>query len=601
MIQLENITLSYSGEPILEGVAFTLNPGERCGLVGRNGSGKTSLLRLLIGQETPDSGTISFSKGYRLGYLDQHIRFSMPTVLDEACLGLISVEREQTYKAEAMLFGLGFKDEDMHLPLEQMSGGYHLRLHLAKVLLSQPDCLLLDEPTNYLDILSIRFLARFLQQWKGELILISHDREFMDLVTTHTLGIHRKKARKVKGGTAAFYEQVVQEEEIYERTRMNLEKKRDHLQSYIDRFGAKASKAGQAQSRQKMLNRIPALEGLKNLYHLDFNFHERPFMGRKMFEVKGIDFSYEAEKPVIRDFSFLVERNERVAIVGKNGYGKSTLLRLMAGGLAPLKGEVVLSEQTAMGYFGQTNIQRLKESASIEEEIGSANPALNYTDVKRICGQMMFGGDAAKKKIGVLSGGEKSRVLLGKILAKPCNLLLLDEPTHHLDIESIEALIDALEEFEGAIVIVTHSELILKRLELNKLIICHLDRQEQFLGRYDDFLEKVGWVEETAQHSKSTSSDSEARKKKHEEKMAMRAKIRPLENEIRHVEKKIIELEAEQNREIQQLAEASQNNDLDKIQKLSKSCSRREKELETLFHTFLRLEEELSIIKNLSS
>lgn len=214
---------------------------------------------------------------------------------------------------------------------------------------------------------------------------------------------------------------------------------------------------------------------------------------------------------------------------------------------------------------------------------------------------MMFGGEAAKKKIGVLSGGEKSRVLLGKILAKPCNLLLLDEPTHHLDIESVEALIDALEEFEGAIVIVTHSELILKRLELNKLIICHLDRQEQFLGRYDDFLEKVGWEEETVQQPKSTSSDSDARKKKHEEKMAMRAKIRPLENEIRHVEKKILELEAEQNREIQQLAEASQNNDLEKIQNLSKSCSRREKELQTLFETFLKLEEELSIIKNLSS
>lgn len=480
-----------------------------------------------------------------------------------------------------------------------MSGGYHLRLHLAKVLLSEPNCLLLDEPTNYLDILSIRFLTRLLQQWKGELILISHDREFMDSVTTHTLGLHRKKVRKVKGGTTAFFERIVQEEEVHERTRLNLEKKREHLQSYIDRFGAKASKAAQAQSRQKMLKRIPALEELKALYNLDFNFHERPFMGRKMFEAKQVNFSYTAEKPIVRDFSLTIEKKEKLAIVGKNGYGKSTLLRIIAGELAPLQGEVVFSEQAAIGYFGQTNIQRLKESATIEEEIASANTALNYTDVKKICGLMMFGGDAAKKKIAVLSGGEKSRVLLGKILAKPCNLLLLDEPTHHLDIESIEALIDALEEFDGTLVIVTHSELILKRLELNRLIICHQDRQEQFLGNYDDFLEKVGWEEEKTPSKKTSGdADAQARKKKHEEKMAMRAKIRPLENEIRNVEKKIIELEAELARESEQLAEASQIQDLEAVQKLSKSSSQLEKELQLLIEKYMKLEEELSALKN---
>ena len=391
--------------------------------------------------------------------------------------------------------------------------GFQLRLHLAKVLLSEPDCLLLDEPTNYLDILSIRFLSRFLKQWKGELILISHDREFMDDVTTHTLGVHRKKVKKVKGGTTVFFERVIQEEEIYARTRQNLEKKKAHLQSYIDRFGAKASKAAQAQSRQKMLGRIPALEELKNLYNLNFNFHERPFMGKKMVEVKEIVFSYEMEKPIIHEFSLAIEKGERIAIIGKNGYGKSTLLRLISGELGPLKGEVRVSEAASIGYFGQTNIQRLKDSATIEEEISVANPTLNLTDVKSICGQMMFGGDAAKKKISVLSGGEKSRVLLGKILAKPCNLLLLDEPTHHLDVESIEALIDALEDFEGAVVIVTHSELILKRLALHKLIVCHVSRQELFLGHYEDFLEKVGWEEEAISMKAKSGGSGKAAKR----------------------------------------------------------------------------------------
>ena len=494
MIQVDKVFISYHGDPVLEDVSFTINPKERCGLIGRNGSGKTTLLRLLIGQEKADLGTLSFSKGYKLGYLDQHIRFSAPTVLEEACLGLKPDEREEVYKAEMILSGLGFKEEEMDLSPSHMSGGYQLRLHLAKVLLGEPNCLLLDEPTNYLDILSIRFLMRFLRQWKGELILISHDREFMDSVTTHTLGVHRKKVCKVKGGTTVFFERIVSEEEIHERTRQNQEKKREHLQSYIDRFGARASTASQAQSRQKALGKMPALEQLKSLYDLEFNFHERPFAGKKMVDVKAITFAYDT--PIIHHLSLTIEKGDRVAIIGKNGYGKSTLLRLILRELTPQQGEVVDSEQMTVGYFGQTNIQRLKDSATIEEEVAEANSLLNFTAVRSICGQMMFGGDAAKKKISVLSGGEKSRVLLGKILAKPCNLLLLDEPTHHLDIESIEALIDALEDFSGAVVIVTHSELILKRLALNKIVVCHKGKQDLFLGTYEEFLDEVGWEEE---------------------------------------------------------------------------------------------------------
>ncbi len=596
MIQVDDLTLSYSGNEILESVSFTINSKERCGLIGRNGSGKTSLLRLLVGQETPDKGTISFSKGYKLGYLDQHIRFSSKTVIEEACLGLKPDEREETYRAEKILFGLGFKEEEMDISPQQMSGGYQLRLHLAKVLLSEPDCLLLDEPTNYLDILSIRFLTRFLQEWKGELILISHDREFMDSVTTHTLGVHRKKVRKCKGGTTVFFEQIVQEEEIYERTRANLEKKKAHLQSFIDRFGAKASKAAQAQSKQKMLRRIPALEALKSLYDLDFNFHQRPFFGKKMTEVKGISFGYRDDQIIVHDLSFAIENGDRIAIIGKNGYGKSTTLRLISGELSPQEGEVRTSEQVSIGYFGQTNIQRLNDRATIEEEIGAANTALNLTEVKRICGQMMFSGDTAKKKIAALSGGEKSRVLIGKILARPCNLLLLDEPTHHLDVESIEALIDALEEFEGAVVIVTHSELILKRLALNKIIVCHANRQALFEGNYEEFLEKMGWEEEgskkKAEHELPSRDD---RKKKHEELMARRARIRPLENELRSIEKAIAEKEKLQGEERESLVNPSL--DSQHIQNLLKSTSRREKELQMDYEKYVKISEELESLK----
>ncbi len=587
MIQVDDLTVSYNGENVFENVTFTVGRGERCGLVGRNGSGKTTLLRLLVGQESADRGAISFSKGYRLGYLDQHIRFTSPTVLEEACLGLREEERDSVYLAEKMLLGLGFKEEELELAPELFSGGYQLRLHLAKVLLSAPDCLLLDEPTNYLDILSLRFLTRFLHRWKGELILISHDREFMDSISTHTLGVHRHKVRKVQGGTVEYFNQIVLEEEVHAKTRANLEKKREHLQSFIDRFGAKASKAAQAQSRQKQLERIPALEELKKLYQLDFNFNESPFHGNKMLEAKGINFAFEANKPLIENLSLTIERGERVAIIGKNGYGKSTILRLLMQELTPQTGEIKQSEQAMIGYFGQTNIQRLSGTKTIEEEISEANPRLNFTDVRRIAGQMMFGGDKAKKKISVLSGGEKSRVLLGKILAKPCNLLLLDEPTHHLDIESVEALIDAIEEFEGACILVTHSELILKRMQLHKLLVCHAGRQEVFLGSYEEFLEKVGWEEE------GTPSKPKAKAAPQEQKHKENRQLMSAKKEIYQLEQKLLGLEGEQTRELELLSEASEKGDRLKIQELYQKTAAREKEIEKYYDKIIKLSDEL--------
>jgi ATP-binding cassette subfamily F protein 3 len=287
----------------------------------------------------------------------------------------------------------------------------------------------------------------------------------------------------------------MQQEIIHEKTRQNLEKKREHLQGFIDRFGAKASKATQAQSKQKLLGRIPVLENLKDLYQLDFEFKMASFPGKKMLDVHDISFSYDqnATHPLIKKLTLSIEKGERIAIIGKNGRGKSTILRLLAGELEPLQGTSKRSDNLAVGYFGQTNIDRLHPSNTIEEEIASANTKLSYTQTKAICGLMMFSGDKAKKTNKVLSGGEKSRVLLGKIIAAPCNLLLLDEPTHHLDLESIEALIDAIEDFEGAVIIVTHSELILKRICLDKIVVCHEGRQDMFLGTYEEFLDKDGF------------------------------------------------------------------------------------------------------------
>lgn len=573
MIQFDDVSLGYSGHTLFEGASFSLQKGERCGLVGRNGSGKSTILRLICGELESDRGSISISKGYRIGYLQQHIRFKMGTLREEAALGLPPGEEDSLYKAEKILFGLGFTEEDLDASPSQFSGGYHLRLHLAKVLISEPDCLLLDEPTNYLDIVSIRWLMQFLSRWPGEFILISHDRDFMDHVTTHTMGIHREKVRKVRGSSIDFFQQILLEEEVYERTRAKAEKKQAHLQKFVDRFGAKASKASAAQARVKQMEREPVLEKLNQLSALSFSFNEAPFPGKRMLLADRLCFSY-TEEPLIDEFSLEIEKGQRIAIIGKNGRGKSTLLRLLGSDLRSSSGSVESSDNLKIGYFGQTHVDRLNPGHTIEEEISLANPALNFTQVKGIAGLMMFSGELSEKPISVLSGGERSRVLLGKIVAKPCNLLLLDEPTHHLDIESIEALIDALEDFTGSLIIVTHSELILRRLALDKIILCEEAKQSLFLGTYDEFLSKVGWAEEkkNAPQPKKTNPRQERAQT-----IAQKAAVlKPLQKQIEEQEKKLHLLEQEQKKNHCDLEQGNRSPDL------LKRLSQKQKEIEEM-------------------
>lgn len=586
MIQVDNLSVAY-GNFLFSEASFSLQQGEKCGLVGRNGSGKSTLFRLLLGKEEPDSGCVSIRKNYRVGALSQHLSFTEDTVIQEAAKGLRAEEKDCVYKVEAILSGLGFSKEDMEKSPSQFSGGYQLRLHLTKLLVADPDCLLLDEPTNYLDIVSIRWLTKFLQNWQGEMILISHDREFMDSITTHTMGIYREKIRKCKGSTEAFFESILQEEEIYEKTRVNTEKKKAHLQSFVDRFGAKATKAVQARSREKMISRMPVLEKLKNIHSLDFEFAVAPFGAKKMLESTDIFFTYKKGFPeIVRNFSLTIEKGDRIAIIGKNGRGKSTLLKILSQELKPSSGNSKIADNVYIGYFGQTNIERLHPNHTIAEEIQAANTLLNTTEVKGICGVMMFSGDLSEKKIQILSGGEKSRVLLGKILASPCNLLLLDEPTHHLDIESIEALVQALDSFDGSVVLVTHSELILRQLEVNKIVICHDGYQEIFSGNYDRFLEEKGWEDtpcDSVKNKKKISSLKEE-KQKRAELVALRSKIlKPLDADIAKKEKEIADLEIQQDKDQHFLVDLSLKGDSKKIQEISKIIALRKASIDKLY------------------
>jgi len=513
MIIASNLEKSFGPQVLFDGVSFLINPGERIGLVGKNGTGKSTLFKMILGSEKYDSGTLSTPKGYRIGALEQHIHFTQNTVLKE-CIQALPVEKQwDHYKAEIILSGLGFSEQDFQKDPATFSGGFQVRINLCKALLADPNMLLLDEPTNYLDILSLRWLKEYLNKWPGEMILITHDRDFMDKVTTHTLGLHRKQARKVQGGTIKFYELIVQEEETYEQTRKNLENKRKEMQNLVDRFRAKASKATMAQSRLKMMEKMGTMEKLSTEKNLGFRFNHLACPGKTIMNIKNLSFSYNGKDNIFSDISFSIGRHDRIGIIGANGKGKSTLLNCLAGELTPTGGDIIPHPSASLGHFGQTNIDRLEPQNQVLNEILRSNPSLSLQAAHSICGAMMFEGDMAKKKVSVLSGGERSRVLLGKIISHPTNLLLLDEPSHHLDVESIECLIEELNDYAGALVIVTHSELILKALAKN-LIIFHRGQAEYFHGGYDDFLEKVGWEGEPVAEKKAKTkmNKKEARK-----------------------------------------------------------------------------------------
>ena len=582
MIKINQLSKAYFARELFTDVIFQINAGDRLGLVGRNGHGKTTLFKLILGQEEPDSGEITIPRNYRIGHLEQHLHFTQPTILEEAALGLPEEESHSIYKAEAILFGLGFSHADLEKAPHVFSGGFQLRINLAKLLLSDPNLLLLDEPTNYLDITSVRWVARYLANFKGELIVISHDRDFMDSVTTHTAVIHRQKIRKFEGGTSKAYDQIILEDEIHEKTRANEEKKRAHAAAFINRFRAQASKAKMVQSRIKMLEKLPKLDGLADIQSLDFKFRHAAFAAKTLLEMRNISFGYTPDNVLFQDINLTINARDRFGVIGNNGKGKSTLLNLLSGGLNPLTGELKTHPDMKLGYFGQTNIQRLNPKFTIEQEIERTNPALTRTQVRNICGTMMFDGDLALKKVSVLSGGEKSRTLLAKILAHPSNLLLLDEPNNHLDMESIDGLIESLQDFPGALLIVTHNERILRAL-VTKLIVFHRGRMDVFDSGYDEFLEKLGWEDETEAKGakKKLTARNNYNEKKEREKAERKEKAR-----IAKIEAQILISENSLKKYNEQLVIEANRNNLAQLNELSKKISQVKQDIEDLYSEY---------------
>ena len=587
MLSIESIVKGFGDQTLFEDAGLQINPGERVGLVGRNGHGKTTLLNMIAGIDHPDDGKIIYPAGYRLGILPQKILFSKTTVRDEAMTGLPPHERDHYWKAEKILAGLGFSTADLDRDPHQFSGGFQVRLNLSKVLVAEPDLLILDEPTNYLDITSIRWITQFLTAWPREVLLVTHDRGFMDHVVTHIAGIHRRKIRKIAGTTAKYYDQVAQDEEVYEKTRLNEEKRRKEVETFITRFRAKARLASMVQSRIKTLEKQQAKEKLDELKSLTFSFNYLPFAGKQLLRAEKLTFGYTPDQPLITDFSLTVQPEDRIGIIGQNGKGKTTLVKLLTQRLDPVSGKVTYNPGVSSGYFEQTNVSSLNDNQTVEETLIDAHPDFDRQAARNICGAMMFEKDAALKKISVLSGGEKSRVMLGKLLLSPLNLLLLDEPSNHLDIEACDAFIDALDAFEGAVMLVTHNEMFLHTLA-NRLVVFTQGRVCVFEGTYQEFLDKDGWEEAvfrtTDTANKSQGLSKKALRQKKSEIIADRSRVvGPIQKKITRIEDAIEACEIQIKTVNDALLTASETGDGEKIQTGSKELADLEARVEALF------------------
>ncbi len=535
MISLSRISKQYGRQLVFVDASFQLNPGERAGLVGPNGSGKTTLFRMIVGEESADDGDVSVPKKMTIGYFRQDIEeMSGRSVLDEAIAGSgrlgdlhhelealqnamsdpdrldemdAILERfghvqedyshlggyELEAKAREVLHGLGFEEDRIDDDAGALSGGWKMRVAMAKVLLGRPDVLLMDEPTNHLDIESIIWLEDFLKRYEGSLLMTSHDREFMNRVVTKIVEIDEGDL-VTYSGDYEFYERerAIREtnrEAAYARQQSMLAKE----QRFIDRFAAHAAKAAQVQSRVKALDKIEKLEPPKKRKTMRFDFRKPSRSGDDVAMLKGVSKTY-GKRHIYDGFDFLVRRGERWCVMGKNGAGKSTLLKMVSGAIEPDTGSVRLGASLKMGYFSQQAFDVLDPNLTVWEQIQKDFPLESIGTLRSLLGAFQFSGDEVEKRIRSLSGGERSRLVLARMLLDPPNFLVLDEPTNHLDLATKEMLVEALHDFEGTMLFVSHDRMFLRGLS-NRVLELPEERgaaPRVFGGSYVEYVNASG-------------------------------------------------------------------------------------------------------------
>jgi ATP-binding cassette subfamily F protein 3 len=530
MLQLINVSLSFGGQELFRGLNWHLRNGDRVGLVGPNGAGKTTLFRLITGQVEPDNGMVQRGRGVTIGYLPQEgIAVSGRSLFVEARGGLpqltdihnelteiqTALERNDLdaeehdellarygdlqhrfeeldgFRADAevakVLTGLGFREDQFERPTETFSGGWQMRIALAKLLLQQPDVLLLDEPTNHLDLDSLLWLEGYLKAYHGSIVLISHDREFLDHMVTRIAVLHRHTLTEYVGNYSAFERQFEREVEAYHKAYEEQQEEIERIKKFIDTFRYNARKASQVQSRIKTLEKMERLEAPQSVPKgVRFHFPAAPRSGRVVLELRSVSKSYGTLQ-VFRNLDLIIERGDRLALVGMNGAGKSTLSRILAGVEDPDAGECRVGYQVVCDYYAQQQAERLDSDNTVYQEIAGNARMEIVPELRTLLGAFLFSGDAVEKRVGVLSGGEKSRLALAKMLLQPSNFLVLDEPTNHLDIRTKDVLREALQQFGGTFVIVSHDRYFLKGLA-TKVLEMRDGRLTVYPGTFEEFL-----------------------------------------------------------------------------------------------------------------
>ena len=595
-VQFSKVSLAFGDRDILKDVSINLSAGTKAALTGANGSGKSTLMKVLAGLVTADSGDRAFEKGTRIGYLPQSgIVHTGCTLKEEADKGFqfgydLVAEMEQIAEqltspqktsaqdkllerhheiqekleeidwyrkdviAQQILIGLGFELSDLERRVEEFSGGWQMRIALAKALLAKPDILLLDEPTNYLDIEARSWLEQFLKDFKGGFLLVSHDRYFLDVTINEVYELFNGNLNRYPGNYS-HYEKVreVELESLIARYEIQQEEIRK-LEDFIRRFGYKATKAAQAQERQKMLDKMERIEIPETLKKIHFTFPPAPHSGRLVVTLENLNktwISENYENHVIKDLDLVIENGDRLVVAGRNGAGKSTLLRIISGNDADFSGTVKLGSGVSIGYFSQDNAETLKGSVSILEFLEAESPLELIPKLRDMLGAFLFRGDDVFKSIDVLSGGEKSRLALLRILLKPVNLLILDEPTNHLDLHSKDVLLKALKDFGGTVIFVSHDRGFIESLA-NRVLELKPGEAKVFPGDYKYYLEQIGKLEQgevSQPTNKSNSSIQNDEPKKtasqlsREETKRLQAEKRRLEKEEERLMTEISELE----------------------------------------------------------
>lgn len=623
MIAAQSIGIQFGGEYLFRDVNFMISPGERIGLVGSNGAGKTTLMRTLIGVQQPDDGRISAGRHAVIGYLPQEgVVLSDASVRDEVLKAfgeVMALEAEisemteevgrrtdheseafaalleelgelqhryeamngfaATGAAEKVLMGLGFHIADLDRPCGEFSGGWQMRIELAKLLLQQPDLLMLDEPTNHLDIESLTWLETFLARYEGAILLISHDRAFLDAVCNRTFELSMGRLTTYTGNFSTYLRLRTERRELQQAAYENQQKSIAETERFIERFRYKASKASQVQSRVKALerlDRVSQVEADESSVH--FAFPPAPRSGRVMAEMKNIDKRF-GDNHVLDGVDFALERGEKVAFLGRNGEGKSTFSRIIAG-TEPFTGERIIGHNVAIGYFAQHQAEDLNPKLTVLETLDAIATGDIRTRLRTLLGAFLFQGDDVFKPVGVLSGGEKSRLALAKLLLEPVNLLIFDEPTNHLDMKSKEVLKNALIKFDGAIIVVSHDRDFLSGI-VGKCIEFKDRKIKEYIGGIEDYLlrHQTGSIDDVfaakkqpgAAQAKEASdglSPKERKRIEAERRNKRYAATKDLRKKLQKAEEMIAKLEAEKGEIDGSLAQPDVYNDFERTRTL---------------------------------